>query len=118
MANDGQKEKVEDNTPTGSEKHIDLDVEKDNCNEETRDKNHEEEDVCQESDVPNKSDRSEYYNEDDLHDTPMPAAKDTQKEGQRTVPVVPQHGRTRGHSHRPSREVGHEESPKTRSRPR
>ncbi|KAL7170100.1 hypothetical protein ACSBR2_035032 [Camellia fascicularis] len=44
MANDGQKEKVGDDTPNGSKKHIDLDVEEDNYNEETRDKNHEEND--------------------------------------------------------------------------
>ena len=40
MANDGQKEKMRDNIPTGSGKHIDLDFKEDNCNEETRDKNH------------------------------------------------------------------------------
>ncbi|GMQ10446.1 hypothetical protein CsSME_00053440 [Camellia sinensis var. sinensis] len=45
MANDGQKEKVGDDTPTESGKHIDLDVEEDNCNEETRDKNHRGKDV-------------------------------------------------------------------------
>ncbi|KAL7167618.1 hypothetical protein ACSBR2_038142 [Camellia fascicularis] len=66
MANDGQKEKVGNDTLTESGKHIDLDVEEDNCNEETRDKNHREEDVGQEGDVPKKSDRSEYYNEGDL----------------------------------------------------
>ncbi|KAL7230766.1 hypothetical protein ACSBR2_009117 [Camellia fascicularis] len=66
MANDGQKEKIGDDTPTGSGRPTDLDVEGDNCNEETCDKNHGEEDVGQEGDVPKKSDRSEYYNEDDL----------------------------------------------------
>ncbi|GMP25859.1 hypothetical protein CsSME_00002524 [Camellia sinensis var. sinensis] len=66
MANDGQKEKVGDDTPTESGKHIDLDVEEDNCNEKTRDKNHREKDVGQEGDMPKKLDRSEYYNEDDL----------------------------------------------------
>ncbi|KAL7181373.1 hypothetical protein ACSBR1_040288 [Camellia fascicularis] len=65
MANDGQKEKVGDDTPTGSEKHIDLDVEEDNCNEETRNKNHGENDVGQEGGVPKKSNRSGYYNEND-----------------------------------------------------
>ncbi|KAL7175725.1 hypothetical protein ACSBR2_029336 [Camellia fascicularis] len=66
MANDGQKEKVKDDTPTESGKHIDLEVEEDNCNEEARDKNHGGKDVGQEGSVPKKSDRSGYYNEDDL----------------------------------------------------
>ena len=66
MANDGQKEKVGDDTPTESGKHIDLDIEEDNCNEETHDKNHGGKDVGQESGVPKKSDRSGYYKEDDL----------------------------------------------------
>ena len=35
-------------------------------------------------------------------------------DGQKTVPAVPQHGGTKGHSHRPSREIGHGESQKTR----
>ncbi|KAL7221853.1 hypothetical protein ACSBR1_023740 [Camellia fascicularis] len=66
MANDGQKEKVGDDTPTESGKHIDLEVEEDNCNEEARDKNHGGKDVGQEGGVPKKSDRRWYYNEDDL----------------------------------------------------
>ncbi|KAL7163665.1 hypothetical protein ACSBR2_039727 [Camellia fascicularis] len=66
MANDRQKEKIGDNTPTGSGRPIDLDVEEDNCNEETRDQNHRVKDVGQESDVPKKTDQSEYYNEDNL----------------------------------------------------
>ena len=66
MANNGQKEKVGDDIPTESEKHIDLDVEEDNYNEETRDKRVGVEDIGQERDVSKKSDRSEYYNEDDL----------------------------------------------------
>ncbi|KAL7246385.1 hypothetical protein ACSBR2_001483 [Camellia fascicularis] len=66
MANDGQKEKVGDDTPTESGKHIDFDVEEDNCNEETRDTNHEGKDVGQKGGVPKKSDWSGYYNEDDL----------------------------------------------------
>ncbi|GMP32552.1 hypothetical protein CsSME_00006255 [Camellia sinensis var. sinensis] len=37
MANEGQKEKVGNDIPTGSGKHIDPNVEEDNCNEETRD---------------------------------------------------------------------------------
>ena len=45
MANNGQKEMVGDDTPTESRKHIDLDVEEDKCNEETRDKNQEGKDV-------------------------------------------------------------------------
>ena len=42
----------------------------------------------------------------------LAAKKDAQKMGQKTVPAVPQHGETKGHSHRPSREVGHGESQK------
>ncbi|KAL7190447.1 hypothetical protein ACSBR2_022678 [Camellia fascicularis] len=48
MANDGRKEKVENDIPTGSGKHIDLDVDEDNCNEETRDSNPGEKDVGKE----------------------------------------------------------------------
>ncbi|KAL7227131.1 hypothetical protein ACSBR1_022071 [Camellia fascicularis] len=154
MANNGQKKKVGDNTPTESGKRIDLDVEEDNCNKETRDKNHGRKDIGQEGSVPKKSNRSWYYNEDDLQvwkdrclrrddemkgmadksadlqtvinfmmqnnvmkspfplqDTPIPAAKkDAQKGRQNTVPAVPQHDRAKGHSYRPSREVGHGES--------
>ncbi|GMP96194.1 hypothetical protein CsSME_00044944 [Camellia sinensis var. sinensis] len=66
MANNGQKEKVGDDIPTGSGKHIDPNVEEDNCNEETRDQNPGEKDVGKEGDVPKKSDRDGYYNEDDL----------------------------------------------------
>ncbi|KAF5960554.1 hypothetical protein HYC85_001763 [Camellia sinensis] len=117
MANDRPKEKVGDDTPTENGKHIDLDVEEDNYNEETYDKNHGEEDVGQEGDVGKKSDRSKYYNEDDLQppfpsqDTPIPAAKkDAQAGGQNTTPTTPQHDRTKEHSHRPSKEVGRGES--------
>ncbi|KAL7259713.1 hypothetical protein ACSBR1_005566 [Camellia fascicularis] len=39
MANDGQKEKIGDDIPAGSGKHIDPNIEEDNCNEETWDKN-------------------------------------------------------------------------------
>ncbi|KAL7225480.1 hypothetical protein ACSBR1_020782 [Camellia fascicularis] len=42
MANDRQKEKVGDDIPTGSGKHIDPNVEEDNCNEETQDQNNRE----------------------------------------------------------------------------
>ncbi|KAL7241988.1 hypothetical protein ACSBR1_014546 [Camellia fascicularis] len=66
MANDGQKEKVGDDTPTGSGRPIDLDVKGDKCNEETRDQNHRVKDVGQEGGVPKKTDQSGYYNEDDL----------------------------------------------------
>ncbi|KAL7206170.1 hypothetical protein ACSBR2_018978 [Camellia fascicularis] len=66
MANDGQKEKVGDDIPTGNGKHIDLNVEEDNCNKETQDQNNREKDASQEGDVPKKSDRSGYYNEDDI----------------------------------------------------
>ncbi|KAF5944105.1 hypothetical protein HYC85_018182 [Camellia sinensis] len=66
MANNEQKEKVGDDTPIGSGKPIDLDVEEDNCNKETQDKNRGEKDVSQEGDTSKKSDQSGYYNEDDL----------------------------------------------------
>ncbi|KAL7176825.1 hypothetical protein ACSBR2_030215 [Camellia fascicularis] len=147
MANDRQKEKIGDDIPTESGKHIDLNVEEDNCNEETRDQNPEKKDVGQEGDVLKKADRGGYYNENDLQvwkdkclwrdgdmkgmankfgdlqsvvnfmmqnnvmqppfplqDTPIPAAKnDAHKVGQKTVPAVPQHTRTKEYSHRPSR---------------
>ncbi|KAL7169961.1 hypothetical protein ACSBR2_034918 [Camellia fascicularis] len=46
-----------------------------------------------------------------LKDMPIPTAKnDAQKGGQKAVPAVPQHDRTKEHSHRPSREVGQGES--------
>ncbi|KAL7201075.1 hypothetical protein ACSBR1_032891 [Camellia fascicularis] len=66
MASDGQKEKVGDDTPTRSGKPVDLDVKEDNCNKETHDKNHGGKDVGQEGDIPKKTDRSGYYNEDNL----------------------------------------------------
>ncbi|KAL7218441.1 hypothetical protein ACSBR2_011666 [Camellia fascicularis] len=66
MANNGQKKKIGDDIPTGSGKHFDSNIEEDNCNEETRDQNPGEKDIGQEGDVPKKSDRGEYYNEDDL----------------------------------------------------
>ncbi|KAL7239634.1 hypothetical protein ACSBR2_005516 [Camellia fascicularis] len=160
MASDGQKEKVGDDIPTGSGKHIDPNVEEDNCNKETRDQNPGEKDVSQEGNVPKKANRGGYYNEDDLQvwkdrclwrdgemkemanklanlqsvvnfimqnnvmqqpfllqDTPILAAKkDAQKWGQKVVPTVPQHTRTKEHSHRPSREVRRRESIKEDSR--
>ncbi|KAL7212374.1 hypothetical protein ACSBR2_015123 [Camellia fascicularis] len=66
MASDGQKEKIGDDIPTGSGKHIDPNVEEDNYNEKTQDQNLGEKDVGQEGDVPKKSDRDGYYNENDL----------------------------------------------------
>lgn len=66
MANDEHKEKVGDDIPTRSGKHVGPNVEEDNCNEETRDQNPEERDVGKEGDMPKKSDRGGYYNEDDL----------------------------------------------------
>ncbi|KAL7211175.1 hypothetical protein ACSBR2_014120 [Camellia fascicularis] len=97
MANDGQRQKVGDNTLTGSGKPIDLDIEGDNCNEETRDKNH------------GGKDNNVMQPLFSLQDTPIPAAN-AQKEGQKTVPIVPQHTRSEKHSHRLSREVGRGES--------
>ncbi|KAL7171302.1 hypothetical protein ACSBR2_036034 [Camellia fascicularis] len=66
MANDGQKEKIWDDISTGNDKHFDPNVKEDDCNEETWDQNPGEKDVGQEGDVPKKSDRGGYYNEDDL----------------------------------------------------
>ncbi|KAL7214537.1 hypothetical protein ACSBR1_026864 [Camellia fascicularis] len=66
MANDGQKKKIGDDTPTRSGKPVDLVVEEDNCNKETHDKNHGGKDIGQEGDVPKETDRNGYYNEDDL----------------------------------------------------
>ena len=68
MANNEQKEKVGDDTPSGSEKHIDPNEKKENCNEETREKNPREKGVSQEGDIPKKGDRGWYYNEDDLQE--------------------------------------------------
>ena len=66
IANNGHKEKIGNDTPTGSDRPIDLDVEGDNRNTETRDQNHSRKDVHQDGDIPKKPDRSGYYNEDDL----------------------------------------------------
>ncbi|KAL7180401.1 hypothetical protein ACSBR1_043574 [Camellia fascicularis] len=157
MASDGQKEKIGDDTPAGSGRPIDLDIEGDNRNTETRDQNHRVKDVGQEDNVPKKTDQSRYYSEDNLQvwkdrclrrdeevkemankladlqsvvnfmmqnnvmqpsfllqDTPIPAAN-AQKGGQKTIPVAPQHTRSKKHSHRPSREVGRGESRKEES---
>ncbi|KAL7204214.1 hypothetical protein ACSBR2_017309 [Camellia fascicularis] len=66
MANDGQKDQIEDNTPAGSGRPINLDVERDDRNTETRDQGHGVKDANQEDDAPKITDRSGYYNEDDL----------------------------------------------------
>ena len=51
MASGGQKEKIEDDTPAGSGRPIELDVEGDNRNTETRNQNHSKKDVGQDGDV-------------------------------------------------------------------
>ncbi|KAL7195505.1 hypothetical protein ACSBR1_035685 [Camellia fascicularis] len=66
MASNGQKEKIGDNAPTGSDRPINLDVEGDNHNAETRDQGHGGKDVGQEGDTSKKTDQSRYYNEDNL----------------------------------------------------
>ncbi|GMP37159.1 hypothetical protein CsSME_00008973 [Camellia sinensis var. sinensis] len=66
MARDGQKEKTGDDTPAGSGRPIDLDVEGDNCNTETHDQNRSRKDVGQDDSVQKKPEQSKYYNEDDL----------------------------------------------------
>ncbi|GMP96756.1 hypothetical protein CsSME_00045258 [Camellia sinensis var. sinensis] len=66
MANDGHKDKFGDDVPTGSGKHIDPNVEENDYNKETRDQNPREKDVGQKGEVPKKSDRCGYYNENDL----------------------------------------------------
>ncbi|KAL7207636.1 hypothetical protein ACSBR1_029562 [Camellia fascicularis] len=121
MASDGQKDKMGNDTPAGSGRPIDLDVEEDNRNIKTRDQNHGVKDVGQTGDVPKKPDRSGYNNEDNLQpsfplqDTSIPAA-DAQKGGQKIIPITPQHTRSERHSHRPSREVGRGESRREESR--
>ncbi|KAL7265349.1 hypothetical protein ACSBR1_003173 [Camellia fascicularis] len=66
MANDGQKEKVGDDIPSGSGKHADPNMEEENCNEGPRDQNPREKDVGQEGDAPKKACQNGYYNESDL----------------------------------------------------
>ena len=63
MANDGQKDQIRDNAPAGSQRPIDLDVEGDNSNTDTRDQSHGVKEAGQEGDAPKTTDRS---NEDDL----------------------------------------------------
>ena len=66
MASNGQKENIGGDTPAGSGRPIDLDVEGDNHNTETRDQSHGVKDARQKGDAPKTTDRSGYYNEDDL----------------------------------------------------
>ncbi|KAL7264012.1 hypothetical protein ACSBR1_002047 [Camellia fascicularis] len=66
MANDGQKEKIGDDIPSGNGKHVDPNIEEENPNEGPRDQNPREKDVGQEGDPPNKASRDEYYDESDL----------------------------------------------------
>ena len=66
MTSDGQKDKVGDYIPAGSEKHVAPNVEEDGRYEETQNQNHGKKDVGQDGDVPKKPNRSGYYNKDDL----------------------------------------------------
>ncbi|KAL7212992.1 hypothetical protein ACSBR2_015653 [Camellia fascicularis] len=66
MANDGQKDQIGDNAPAESGRPINLDVEGNNRNTETRDQSHGVKNASQEGDAPKTIDRSGYYNEDDL----------------------------------------------------
>ncbi|KAL7203964.1 hypothetical protein ACSBR2_017095 [Camellia fascicularis] len=66
MANDGQKEKIGGNIPSGSGKNADPDVEEDSYSEEPQDKNPREKDVGQEGDVLKKACQCGYYNESNL----------------------------------------------------
>ncbi|KAL7213856.1 hypothetical protein ACSBR2_016397 [Camellia fascicularis] len=66
MANDGQKEKIGDDIPSGSSKHANPNKEEENHNEGTQDQNPGEKDVSQERDTPKKAGRDEYYNKSDL----------------------------------------------------
>ncbi|KAL7217523.1 hypothetical protein ACSBR2_010889 [Camellia fascicularis] len=61
-----QKDQIGDNAPAGSGRPINLDVEGDDCNTETRDQSHRVKDTGQKGDAPKTTDRSGYYNEDDL----------------------------------------------------
>ena len=66
MANDGQKDLIRDNAPAGSGRPIDLNVEGDDRNTETHNQSHGVKDAGQEGDAPKTTDRSGYYNEDEL----------------------------------------------------
>ncbi|GMP93346.1 hypothetical protein CsSME_00043224 [Camellia sinensis var. sinensis] len=63
MANDGQKDQTGDNALVGNRRSINLDVEGDNSNTETRDQSHEVKEAGQKGDAPKTTDRS---NGDDL----------------------------------------------------
>ncbi|GMP69009.1 hypothetical protein CsSME_00028412 [Camellia sinensis var. sinensis] len=66
MANARQKDQTGDNAPAGNGRSINLDVEVDNSNTETRDQSHGVKDAGQEGDAPKTTDRSGYYNKDNL----------------------------------------------------
>ncbi|KAL7206933.1 hypothetical protein ACSBR2_019605 [Camellia fascicularis] len=66
MASKEQKNKIMGDVPTGSGRPIDLDVEGDNHNEETRDQNHGKKDISQTGDTPKNANQGRYYNEDNL----------------------------------------------------
>lgn len=66
MANDRQKEKVGDDIPSGSGKHVDPNVKEENCNKGAQDQNPGGKNIGQEGDPPKKAGRDEYYNESDL----------------------------------------------------
>ncbi|KAL7167663.1 hypothetical protein ACSBR2_038177 [Camellia fascicularis] len=129
MANDGQKEKIGDDIPSGSGKHADLNMDRENCQGEYYNESDFQvwKDRCLRRDgemkgMTNKlADLQSVVNfmmqnnvmqpSFPLEDTPIPAAKnDAQKGEQKAVPAVPQHERTKEHSHRPSREVRRGES--------
>ena len=66
MASNGQRENIGGDTPAGSGRPIDLDIEEDNHNAETHDQGHGERDVGREGDASKRADQSKYYNEDNL----------------------------------------------------
>ncbi|KAL7255500.1 hypothetical protein ACSBR1_009614 [Camellia fascicularis] len=81
MANDEQNDQIGDNAPAGSGRLINLDIEGNDRNTETRDQSHGVKDAGQEGDAPKTTDRSEYYNEDDLQ-----VWKDRYLRGTKTLP--------------------------------
>ncbi|KAL7226712.1 hypothetical protein ACSBR1_021731 [Camellia fascicularis] len=66
MASNEQKDKIGGDASTRNGRPIDLNVEGDNHNEETRDQNHGEKDIGQTSDAPKNANQGRYYNEDNL----------------------------------------------------
>ena len=66
MASNGQRENIGGDTPIGSGRPIDLDIEGDNHNTETHDQGHREKDVNHECDTSKRTDQGKYYNEDNL----------------------------------------------------